>query len=80
MTPHEDAVLRLLSQRAPKTTICPSEAAREIAGDDGNWRMYMDDVHRAVDRLLEEGRITLSWKGEAMEQRHGPYRIARARR
>ncbi|EDL49240.1 DUF3253 domain-containing protein [Erythrobacter sp. SD-21] len=79
MTRQEDAVLRLLSKRAPDATICPSEAAREIAGEDDDWRLRMDDVHCAVDRLVEEGRIRLSWKGAALERRDGPYRIARAK-
>ncbi|QZD90451.1 DUF3253 domain-containing protein [Qipengyuania aurantiaca] len=79
MTPEESAVLHRLAQRAPGATLCPSEAARGLAGDSGDWRARMDDVHRAVDGLLEEGRITLSWKGLPMERRNGPYRIAKAR-
>ena len=77
MTPEESAVLHLLARRAPNATLCPSEAARDLAGDGGDWRAHMDDVHRAVDRLLREGRITLSWKGVLMDKRDGPYRIAK---
>ena len=79
MTPEETAVLHRLAQRAPGATLCPSEAARDLAGDSGDWRAHMDDVHRAVDRLLEEGCIALSWKGVPMDRRDGPYRIAKAR-
>ena len=32
----------------------------------------------AVDRLADEGRVALSWKGEALYKRDGPYRIALA--
>ena len=76
MTP-EDAILALLAERAGGATICPSEAARRIAGPQGDWRAQMEKVHAATDALLAAGAITLSWKGEAKEKRRGPYRIAR---
>lgn len=65
----------LLSQRKAKATICPSEAARLIAGTEGDWRDTMADVHQAVDEMLANGAITLSWKGEPLAARDGPYRI-----
>ena len=65
--------LRLLACRAPGTTICPSEVACRLGT---NWRGAMPVVHAAVDRLLEDGRVTLSWKGTPMPARTGPYRIA----
>jgi hypothetical protein len=58
-------------------TICPSEAARRLAGPDGDWRSEMDAVHAAVDSLVAAGDISLSWKGLPMQKRRGPYRIAR---
>jgi len=67
--------LALLSARATGATVCPSEVARALAR--GNWRAEMPDVHAAVDQLLAEGRITLSWKGQRLVTRAGPYRIAR---
>ena len=76
MTPAE-AILTLLAGRADGATICPSEAARRIAGPQGDWRAEMDAVHAAADRLLDEGRIAISWKGAGMQKRRGPYRIAR---
>lgn len=76
MTPGE-AILALLGQRAERATICPSEAARLLAGPQGDWRAEMEAVHAATDELLEEGVITLSWKGETKQKRRGPYRIAR---
>lgn len=65
--------LTLLACRAPGATICPSEVARRLGAD---WRGAMPVVHAAVDRLLEDGRVTLSWKGAPMPMRTGPYRIA----
>jgi len=76
MTP-EDAILTLLAERAEGATICPSEAARRLAGPQGDWHTEMDAIHTATDQLAEAGAITLSWKGAAMQKRRGPYRIAR---
>lgn len=76
MTPAE-AILALLGERAEGGTICPSEAARRLAGPQGDWRAEMDAVHAAADALLEQGTIALSWKGETKQKRRGPYRIAR---
>lgn len=76
MTP-EAAILALLEQRAGDATICPSEAARRLAGPEGDWRGEMDRIHAAVDALLAAGAIALTWKGAPMQKRRGPYRIAR---
>ena len=69
---------RLLSTRSVGGTVCPSEAARDLAaraGQPENWRDLMPLVHAAVDEMLLEGEIRLSWKGQLMEARRGPYRI-----
>lgn len=76
MTAARDATLALLARRAPGATICPSEVARALAPED--WRGAMPAVHAAVDGLVEAGLVRLSWKGEAMLTRTGPYRIRRA--
>lgn len=76
MTPQQ-AILALLAERASGTTICPSEAARRLAGPNGDWRAEMDAVHAAVDGMAASGLIALSWKGASMKKRRGPYRIAR---
>lgn len=77
MSSARDTVLALLAQRAPGKTICPSEVARALA-DGGDWRAVMPAVHDAVDTLLGEGRVALSWKGRMLAARAGPYRIRRA--
>jgi hypothetical protein len=38
----------------------------------------MPAVHAAVDLIAAEGLVRLSWKGAAMLEREGPYRIGRA--
>jgi hypothetical protein len=72
-----EAILALLDERAPGATICPSEAARRLAGPLGDWRAEMNAVHAATDALAASGAIALSWKGATMQKRRGPYRIAR---
>ncbi len=75
----EAAVLALLADRRPEATICPSEAARRIAADEkAEWREAMPIVHEAVDHLLDQKAVALSWKGKALPARSGPYRIGRA--
>ena len=75
--------LALLDTRAPEATVCPSEVARAVAKaaragpGAGDWRGVMPSVHAAVDRLVAEGRVQLSWKGRKLAARVGPYRIGR---
>lgn len=69
------AVLTLLARRARQATVCPSEAARALDPED--WRDAMPIVHAAVDAMRAENRISLSWKGKAIDTRDGPYRIGR---
>ncbi len=72
-----EAILALLASRAEGATICPSEAARLLAGPQGDWRAEMEAVHAATGALAEAGMLRLSWKGTEMQKRRGPYRIAR---
>lgn len=74
-----NAIKALLNKRGQEKTICPSEAARVLAGKEGNWRDQMEDIHRAVDQLIDAQAITLSWKGKVLDRRCGPYRIAHRR-
>jgi len=74
MTEPRVAILSLLASRAPTATICPSEVARAIAPD---WRSAMPAVHAAIDELVGDGLVRLSWKGRRLETRSGPYRIGR---
>ena len=76
MTPRE-AALALLADRAGDATVCPSEVARVVAGPDADWRAVMGDVHAAVDQMMADGVVRLSWKGRRLAARVGPYRIRR---
>lgn len=75
-----DLTLALVQERAPLGTVCPSEVARALAasstaGGPAAWRDLMPTVHAAVDQLVGEGRVQLSWKGQRLAGRVGPYRI-----
>ena len=77
-----DITLALLDTRAPDATICPSEVARMVAAADtgsatGDWRSAMPRVHAAVDGLVAQGLVRLSWKNKPLAARAGPYRIGR---
>lgn len=74
------ATLALLARRARDATVCPSEAARAMAGAAGreDWRGEMPAVHAAVDALAAARLVRLSWKGEPKAVREGAYRIGRS--
>jgi hypothetical protein len=76
------AVLNMLATRSRSATICPSEVARSLASQNdypktSDWRDLMSDVHDAVDALVAEDTVQLSWKGKPMTARSGPYRVGR---
>ncbi len=75
-TEARDAILKLLSERSADKTICPSEAARAIGGED--WRDLMPTIHAAARALAEEGIVELRQGGQRVgtEGIVGPYRIA----
>jgi hypothetical protein len=71
-----DAILELLDARGPEKTICPSEAARALAGD-ADFRPYMDPVRDAAAKLADAGRIEVTQKGEPVRigEVRGPIRL-----
>jgi hypothetical protein len=60
------AILDLLAQRDPGKTICPSDAARALGGDDG-FRPLMGLVRDAARELVGEGRIDVTQRGEPVD-------------
>lgn len=61
----EAAMLHLLQQRGAGKTICPSEAARTVAGngtlsnDEAAWQPLMEPARAAARRLVAAGRIDI---------------------
>ena len=77
--PIEAAILRLVEQRGPNKSICPSEAARDVFPDD--WRERMRAVRQAAIHLARKGRIVILRKGKPVDPDDfkGVYRLARPR-
>ena len=73
----EVAILDLLARRASTSTICPSDAAREVGGD--SWRELMEPARRAAQRLVDRGEVEITQGGTVvdLEGARGPIRIRR---
>nr|MBR9809455.1 DUF2256 and DUF3253 domain-containing protein [bacterium] len=71
----EKAILEILSHRAKKTTICPSEATRVVFQKD--WRKHMERTRQAARRLHADGKIEIIQKGVIIDPSafKGPIRI-----
>lgn len=77
----EAAISELLAQRAASATICPSDAARLVAGTDGTaWRHLMEPARRAARRLVDRGEVVITQGGHVVDPStaRGPIRIRRA--
>lgn len=59
-----DRIVELCTARGSTKSICPSEVARALAGDEETWRALMKPVRRQAQRLAEEGRIDILKKGK----------------
>ena len=75
----EDAVRDLLAKRARTATICPSEAARAVGGDD--WQALMEPARAAARRLVADGEVEITQRGRIVDPStaRGPIRIRAAR-
>jgi hypothetical protein len=60
----EHCLLALLGRRAETSSICPSDVARELGGDEDEWREMMPAVRRVAAKLAREGRIVIT-QGDA---------------
>jgi hypothetical protein len=74
----ERTILSLLEDRAPSSTICPSDAARAVGTAD-SWRSLMDPARDAARRLVEAGEVVITQGGEVvdLDSARGPIRIRR---
>ena len=74
----EEAIRALLATRTG--TICPSEAARRVGGDDeAGWRPLMEPARQAARRLVAAGEVEVTQRGEVVDPATatGPIRIRR---
>lgn len=74
----EESIRELLAARAAQATICPSEAARAVGGE--QWRELMEPARRAARRLVEAGEVQITQRGVVVDPSSalGPIRIRRA--
>lgn len=77
----EATILALLDARPRGATLCPSEAARAVFGDDEDaWRGAMERTREAARRLVARGEVELTQRGQVVDPSHarGPLRIRRS--
>lgn len=77
--PAEQAILDTLATRGPQKSICPTEAARALAGNppDESWRRSLAPVKLAAQRLARAGQIEILRKGKPIDPKtlHGVIRL-----
>lgn len=73
----ESSIRSLLAARNAGATICPSEAARDVGGDD--WRDLMEPARAAARRLVAAGEVEVTQRGDVVDAAiaKGPIRIRR---
>ena len=62
----ETTIRELLERRGPGKTICPSDAARALGGDDG-FRPLMDPVRAAARAMVNRGELEITQSGRVVE-------------
>ena len=75
----EQSIRDLLTERARTATICPSEAARTVGGEEG-WRDLMEPARAAARRLVAAGEVEITQGGRVVDgsTAKGPIRVRRA--
>lgn len=76
----EQSILDLLDGRRHGRTICPSDAARVVHdSDDDGWRELMEPARRAARRLVAQGAVEITQRGQVVDPStaRGPIRIRR---
>ena len=70
-------IVEKLAARDAPSSICPSEVARELGGDD--WRDLMQPVRDAAQELVRAGTVIITQGSETvdLETVKGPIRIRR---
>lgn len=75
----EKVILQLLRKRGADKTICPSEAAREVAASDArdDWEPLMEPARAAARRLVAAGSVVITQGGTVVDPStaKGPIRI-----
>lgn len=79
LDPAEQAILDSLKAIGPGKSICPTQAARALAGNpaDQSWRHSLSPVRLAAQRLAKAGKIEILRKGKPINPDilHGVIRL-----
>ena len=62
----EDAITGLLARRDPGKTICPSDAARALAGED-DFRPLMEPVRARAREMVQRGELEITQSGRVVD-------------
>jgi len=75
----EAALRELLAARSAAATVCPSEVARAVGGED--WRPLMEPARAAARRLVVAGEAEITQGGRVVDPStaKGPIRVRRVR-
>lgn len=75
-------VLQLLATRDACSSICPSEVARALDGDETGWRALMPRIRENAGRLVLEGRVQVTQRDRQVDiaRASGPVRLRRGPR
>ncbi len=78
----EATIHRLLAERRPGATVCPSEVARALLPDAQDWRSAMEPVRQVAGRMADAGRLVVTRGGIPVEATApgGPIRLGLPRR
>ncbi len=71
------STVKALLRHRDGTTICPSDAARVVGGE--QWRTRMNDVRRVAATLAENEQVVITQRGKAVDlcSVKGPVRIGK---
>lgn len=72
----EAAIWALAGHRGPRSSTCPSDAARAVGG--GRWRDLMDDARDTARALARSGLVQITQRREVLDPDaawRGPVRI-----
>ncbi|MDT5011248.1 MAG: hypothetical protein QOH57_2865 [Mycobacterium sp.] len=72
----EAAIRALADHRGRDSSICPSDAARAVGGE--NWRDFMDDARELACKLARSGNVEITQRGKVIDPDggvSGPIRI-----
>ena len=75
----QDSLESLLDSRSSDVSVCPSEAARAVGGED--WKQLMEPARMAARRLVASGTAQITQGGQVIDPSHvkGPIRVRRPR-